>query len=179
MAAPMSERWLTPRLLARAPTAVDAGDYRDLFLDPAVADWLRPAPDRALGEVEILGMLKADERHWEEHGFGPWALVEQDGGALVGRGGLRWTELGEGWVVELPWAIASRHWNRGFATEAATAAVAWAGRLGLAEVVALIVAANVASRRVAEKAGMRVGGETGHAGLPHLVYRGRPASPQL
>jgi RimJ/RimL family protein N-acetyltransferase len=175
----MSERWLTPRLLARAPTATDASDYRDLFLDPAVADWLRPAPDRALGEVEILGMLKADERHWEEHGFGPWALVEQDGGALVGRGGLRWTELGEGWVVELPWAVASRHWNRGFATEAATAAVGWAGRLGMAEVVALIVPANVASRRVAEKAGMRVEGETEHAGLPHLVYRGRPASPRL
>jgi [ribosomal protein S5]-alanine N-acetyltransferase len=175
----MNEQWRTERLLARTPTAADALDYRDLFLDPAVADWLRPTPDRPLGEVEILGMLKADERHWEEHGFGPWVLVEQDGGAVVGRGGLRWTELGAGWVVELPWVVASQHWNRGFATEAAAAAVRWAGTLGMAEVVALIVAANVASRRVAEKAGLRVEGEAEHAGLPHLVYRGRPASLQL
>jgi RimJ/RimL family protein N-acetyltransferase len=175
----MSEPWRTSRLLAREPTAADASDYRDLFLDPAVADWLRPTPDRPLGEVEILGMLKADERHWEVHGFGPWVLVEQDGGAVVGRGGLRWTELGEAWAVELPWAVASAHWNRGFATEAATAAVEWAGKLGMPDVVALIVPANTASRRVAEKAGMRVDGEADHAGLPHLVYRCRPVSPGL
>jgi len=38
-------------------------------------------------------------------------------------------------------------------------------------VVALILAGNRASRRVAEKLGMTEAGTARHAGLPHLVYR--------
>ncbi len=90
---------------------------------------------------------------------------------MVGRGGLQWTGLEAGRVVELPWAIASQHWNRGFATEAADAALVWARELGLREAVALITADNDPSRRVAEKIGMRPEGQTVHGGLPHIVYR--------
>ncbi len=80
-------------------------------------------------------------------------------------------------VVELPWAIGSEHWNRGLAAEAALAAIEWAGSLGLHEVVALIMAGNSRSRKVAEKAGLRREGETRHAGLPHLMYRLSLADP--
>jgi RimJ/RimL family protein N-acetyltransferase len=167
----MEGQRLTERLLARAPGPADRDGYRDLFIDPAVAVWLRPTPTEPMSEAEILGMLGADERHWAEHGFGPWVLVEREEGAMVGRGGLRWTELDEGWAVELPWAIGSARWSRGLATEAAVAAVDAAAALGLPEVIALIVPTNARSRRVAEKAGLAAGGETLHAGLPHLVYR--------
>ena len=159
------------RLSARPPQRSDEDGYRRLFLDEAVGEWLGPMPGRRLAEAEVLGMLRADERHWEEHGFGPWVLTEKEDGEVVGRGGLRWTELDSGWVVELPWAIGSAHWNQGFASEAATAAVEWARELSLPEVIALIVPANGRSRRVAEKAGLAVDGETLHAGLPHLIYR--------
>jgi len=161
----------TARLLVRPPQRTDQEAYLRLFLDPAVGEWLGRSPTRPFGEPEILGMLGADERHWDEHGFGPWVLEERDGGTMVGRGGLRWTELEDGWAVELPWAVASDYWGRGFATEAALAAVEQARALELPEVIALIVPANARSRRVAEKAGLALDGETRHAGLPHLVYR--------
>jgi RimJ/RimL family protein N-acetyltransferase len=170
----VSEVRSTPRLLVRPPRNSDREAYLSLFLDPAVGEWLGRSPAEPLGEAGILGMLSADERHWGEYGFGPWVLEERDGGAIVGRGGLRWTELEDGWTVELPWAVASEHWGRGIATEAALAAVEQAGALKLPEVIALIVPRNTRSRRVAEKAGLELGGETRHAGLPHLVYRLRP-----
>jgi len=170
----MSETRSTARLLARPPRRADQKAYLSLFLDPTVGEWLGRSPAEQLGEAEILGMLAADERHWDEYGFGPWVLEELDGGAIVGRGGLRWTELEEGWSVELPWAIASECWGRGFATEAALAAIEHAATLKLPEVIALIVPGNARSRRVAEKAGLELAGQTRHAGLPHLVYRLRP-----
>jgi len=163
----MSDAWSTQRLLARPPQRADRDAYLDLFLDPSVGASLGRSPDERLGEAQILGMLSADERHWDEYGFGPRVLLEQDG-AMVGRGGLRWTELEEGWAVELPWSVASEHWGRGLATEAALAAVAQARSLQLPEVIELIVPGNARSRRVAEKAGLALDGETQQAGLRHL-----------
>ena len=51
--------------------------------------------------------------------------------------------------------MAAEHWGKGYATEAALAAVDFAfGRLGLDELVSFTVPGNSASRRVMEKLGM-------------------------
>lgn len=161
----------TERLVARRPQPSDLEGYRALLLDPDVEARLRPAGAAPMDEAGVADRLAADEAHWEEHGFGPWSLFERDGGALVGRGGLQWTTVRSAAAVELPWAIASQHWNRGFATEAAEAALDWARTMPLSQVVSLITPDNAASRRVAEKIGMRQEGTTVHGGLSHLVYR--------
>lgn len=167
----MSCEWRTARLLAKRPSSANQSAYRALLLDPAVGEWLRPPPLEPFDDAAILGLLSKDERHWSEHGFGPCALIEEATGSMVGRGGLQRTELDDMPTVELPWTIDSAHWGRGLATEAASAALEWARSSGLPEVVALIMAGNTASRRVAEKIGLSPDGETLHAGLPHLVYK--------
>jgi RimJ/RimL family protein N-acetyltransferase len=177
MAGPGGEAQRTGRLLARRPGPADLDGYAAVLLDPQVESRLRAESDPPFDETTVRRWLAADEAHWEEHSFGPWALIEAETGAMVGRGGLRWTEVEERAVVELPWAIASAHWNRGLATEAAAAALGWAGSLALDRVVALVVPGNVASRRVAEKIGMRVEGRAMHAGLRHLVYGATPTGP--
>jgi len=116
-------------------------------------------------------MLGEDVRHWADHDFGPWALIDREGGSFVGRGGLCWTEVEGKPVVELPWTIDPDHQGRGLATEAALAAVDWARSLGLREIVTMTIPANQASIRVAEKAGFEVSGETERKGLRHLLYR--------
>jgi RimJ/RimL family protein N-acetyltransferase len=161
----------TARLLARPPEPDDEQGYRRLFLDPAVGEWLRPAPMKPFDEPEAAEMLGEDLRHWAEHGFGPWVLTAREDGSMVGRGGLRWTEIEDRLTVELPWAIRSDRWGEGLASEAASAAVEWAGTLGLEEVAALVLPGNLRSRRVAEKAGLELAGDALHAGIPHLVYR--------
>jgi RimJ/RimL family protein N-acetyltransferase len=165
------EQRLTERLIGRPPEPSDLDAYAAVLLDPEVEVRLRAAQAPRMDERGVAERLAADEAHWKQHGFGPWTLIERESGLVVGRGGLQWTGLEERKVVELPWAIASQHWNRGFATEAAEAALGWARELGLPEAVALITPDNDPSRRVAEKIGMRQEGQTVHGGLPHLVYR--------
>jgi [ribosomal protein S5]-alanine N-acetyltransferase len=127
------------------------------------------------GEGDIEEMLAEDRRHWADHGFGPWVLVAREDGSVAGRGGLRWTEIDDRLTVELPWAIRSDLWGQGLASEAASAAVEWAGALELPEVAALVLPGNLRSRRVAENAGLELAGDTLHAGMPHLVFRLAPA----
>jgi RimJ/RimL family protein N-acetyltransferase len=167
------EQRQTERLTCRPTEPSDLDGYLAVLLDPAVEVRLRPARAAPMDEEGVAERLAADEVHWAKHGFGPWTLIEREGGRVVGRGGLQWTGLEGRQVVELPWAIASQHWNRGFATEAAEAALAWGRELGLEQAVALITPDNDPSRRVAEKIGMRLEGQTVHGGLPHLVYRAR------
>ena len=167
----VADEWLTERLLARPPSPSDQDGYRSLLLDPEVGEWLRPAPLPPFDDADAMAILAADERHWADHGFGPWVLVERAGRTMVGRGGLQQIEVDGAPAVELPWAIRSDHWNRGLASEAAAAAVAWAETIGLPEVVALTTPENRVSRRVAEKSGFVLDGETRHGGIPHLVYR--------
>ena len=55
--------------------------------------------------------------------------------------------------TELGWAILSRHWGHGYATEAALAAREWARQRGQERIVSLIEPRNVRSVRVADKLG--------------------------
>ena len=159
------------RVLIRQPDPGDGDSYEALLLEPAVSAWLRPEPLPPFHRADIEEMLADDLRHWREAGFGPWALVEAEGGALVGRVGLRRTSIGGELVTELAWTVRPAWQGRGLATAAAVEALELARSVGVEEVVALVLPANLASRRVAEKAGMRSTGEVTHAGLPHLLYR--------
>ncbi len=159
------------RVLLRPPLPADAEGYVALFFEPAVAAWLRPAPLPPFSETEITEMLHDDVRIWRDGGFGPWALVEAEGGTVVGRVGLRRTSVGGELATELAWTVALDWQGQGLATGAALAGIDFARELGIDAVVALVLPANSASRRVAAKSGMREAGEVEHAGLPHLIYR--------
>src|SRR5262249_5031224 len=87
-------------------------------------------------------------------GTGWWALERKDTGAFIGQvGAFRrdgQTDLELGWVVHRP------HWNHGFATEAARAALEHAlTTLGEERAISQIAPENAASIRVAERIGQR------------------------
>lgn len=159
-------------VLIRQPKPGDEAGYEQLLLDPEVSTWLRPEPLSPFSSAEIAEMLADDLRHWRDAGFGPWVLVEGEGEELVGRVGLHRTSVGGELVTELAWTVRPGWQGRGLATAAAAEGLALARSVGLRELVALVLPANVASCRVAEKVGMRPsGGTVTHAGLPHLLYR--------
>lgn len=163
----------TERLLARKPTPDDRAIYHSHFTQPEVERWLRPSPLPPFDAQVIDELIVGDCTHWADHGFGPWILIDRETGEFAGRGGLAWTAVEGLAEVELPWSIEPHLHNRGLATEAATAATAWARDLGFDQVIALTLPTNVPSRRVAEKAGFEQVDEVTHAGLPHLLFRRR------
>lgn len=73
--------------------------------------------------------------------------------------------------IEIGWSIYRRHWNNGYATEAALAALDFAlDTLAANRVVALIAKMNVASVRVATKIGMRCEGTSDVYGDTDWLY---------
>ena len=101
---------------------------------------------------------------------------------MVGLSRVRFAPM-EG-AVEVGWRLARVHWGQGYATEAARGWLEHGfGVMGLEEIVAFTVPANLASQRVMARLGMRrdpgrdfehPAMPEGHALRPHLVYAHRP-----
>ena len=81
-------------------------------------------------------------------------IAPRPSGAFVGRVGLHYPE---GWPEpEIGWALAHRYWGRGYAFEAATAALRVAfATLDWSRAVSLISPPNLRSIRLAERLGAR------------------------
>ncbi|HYQ78437.1 MAG TPA: GNAT family N-acetyltransferase [Solirubrobacterales bacterium] len=167
----MVEGLQTERLLLRRPSVEDRALYHAHFTHPEVERWLRPSPLPPFNSGAIEELVEGDQAHWADHGFGPWVLIERPSGAFAGRGGLHWTTVEDVAMVELAWSVEPRLHGNGYATEMASAAIERARELEIEELVALVLPANTASRRVAEKLGCEPAGEVEHASLPHLLFR--------
>jgi RimJ/RimL family protein N-acetyltransferase len=107
--------------------------------------------------------------HWQLRGFGMWAVEELGTGAFVGRVGLHYPE---GWPDrEVAWALAREFWGRGYALEAARAALREAFEsLGWPRVISLIDPGNTRSVRLAQRLGGRLEGEATIRGHHVAIY---------
>lgn len=96
--------------------------------------------------------MAAGVGHWTLRGYGPWAIEEKGSARWVGYSGL-WSP--EGWPEpELMWGLAADSHGRGYATEAARCARAFAYReLGWTTLTSYIDPCNGPSLRVAERLG--------------------------
>jgi RimJ/RimL family protein N-acetyltransferase len=143
-------RIVTDRLILRGFDASDIEAYAALMADPAVTRYL--GDGRPLGRPEAWRQLALIIGHWTLRGFGLWAVEERATGALVGRVGCYEPE---GWpACEVGYVLSREVWGRGYATEAARAALGYAyDVLARDRVVSLIHAENAASIRVAKRLG--------------------------
>ncbi|MFJ2993330.1 GNAT family N-acetyltransferase [Pandoraea sp. NPDC087047] len=97
-------------------------------------------------------------QHLETHGFGPWALEIPGVTPFAGFVGLMRVGFDAPFVpaVEIGWRLARAWWSKGYATEAASAAARYAFEtLGMDSLVSFTVPANVRSRAVMQRIGMR------------------------
>ena len=74
-------------------------------------------------EEETARVLAECDAHWQQHGFGLWAVRERASGAFAGRGGLKHTYVGGRDEVEVAYALLPQYWGRGLATELAAVSV--------------------------------------------------------
>ncbi len=147
----------TERMLLRRWRPEDAAPMVAINRDPEVTRLL----NRRVDAAAVAAFHAAALAHWEEHGFGIWALESTqpaDAGEFLGFAGFahlppHLAAAGPG--PELGWRLAPTAWGRGLATEAARAALARGieERPGV-EVIAVINPRNERSQRVAAKLGM-------------------------
>jgi ribosomal-protein-alanine N-acetyltransferase len=149
---------------------------RALYADPEVTRYLPGADVSPLERTRRFYDFVTE--HWARHGFGIWAVTDRASGELLGQCGLSRVEELE--TVELDYSLARAAWGRGLASEAAGAAVRHAFEtLRLPALIALVMAGNVASVRVAERLGFQYerdvqlfGVELRLYGLSAARYRG-------
>lgn len=151
----------TPRLLIRQRTPADVDACIEMDRDPEVTRYIAgPWNDRTAHRR----LVEFRTTRPYPPGLGYWSIRE----ASAPNDFIGWVLLipdhGVGPEVEIGWRLVRRAWGRGMATEAARALLNHAFEtVNLEHVIADIASENMASRRVAEKIGMKqmmdIGGE--------------------
>ncbi|PCE27483.1 hypothetical protein BWP39_02995 [Paraburkholderia acidicola] len=163
----------TARLRLRKPSLDDAATVLAIFSDPATSRFNPAGPMRDIGAARAR--LDAWLAHWDEYGFGYWAIHETNApDTVIGFGGLLWRPLrGYTGRLQLGYRFATAAWGRGLATEFAQDAIDFAHRKVSADVLAVVSPGNAASIRVLEKAGMRQIGDINDISgqPPSLVFK--------
>lgn len=147
----------TPRLILRGWRPEDFPAYAAMLADDDTARYIT-ARGRALSEAEAWSEAAWLVGHWQMLGYGMFVVEERATGAFLGRiGPLHppwWPDL------EMAWALAPRARGRGYATEAARAAIGWTfASVELDRIVSIIHPLNTASQAVAGRLGERRTGE--------------------
>lgn len=134
------------RLVLRQWHDDDLREFAALCADPQVMRYF-PAP---LTRVEAAALIGRVRGHFNEYGFGLWALERKDSGAFIGMTGLLNVNFDAPFApaVEIGWRLARRHWGLGFASEAAWTCLRCAfAQLRLEEVVSFTSECNLPSQR--------------------------------
>lgn len=145
-------------------------DWRALHEHFSDAECTRYTFRRALTEAASWRAMASMAGHWLLRGYGPYAVEEKATGTVLGTVGpwypLEWPE------AEIKWALARRHWGRGFASEAVRAVQRMAhAHMPGPPPISLIDSRNEFSIRLAMAVGATLEREMEFAGGPFHVYR--------
>ena len=175
----------TARLLLRPWRPEDRVPFARMNADPRVMEFF-PA---VLSREESDARADRIEKHFQQHGFGNWAVEIPGTTSFAGFLGLGYPGFQAHFTpaVEIGWRLAAEYWNQGYASEGARAVLDFGFTcLGLDEIVSFTVPLNLRSRRVMEKIGMAHSPQDdfdhplladGHPLRRHVLYRLRRPEP--
>ena len=107
--------------------------------------------------------------HWQEYGYGWWAVQKKRQGHLIGWCGLQY--LPDTDEIEIAYLLDKNFWGNGLATEASISSLEFGFReLGIQEIVGIVHTKNGASIRVLEKLGMSYPERKLYFGMDCLRY---------
>lgn len=152
----------TKRLILRQYTGHDAQNLLELNTDPVIRRWL---PDVPVEPGKIQEHIKQYALYYRKYdGYGVWAMIEKSTQKHIGWfmflpvQDLPWydPELNRPGEIELGFCLKPDTWGKGYATEAALSVISKAfAEPGVRHIIGTCLAANTASIRVMEKAGMK------------------------
>jgi RimJ/RimL family protein N-acetyltransferase len=146
----VSETIETLRLLLRRPTLTDRAFLTSLFQNEQVKRFLGGALSPLAAEERVARLF----RSWEPiegQAWGEWVVCEKGSSEAVGICSLGFFET----EIEVAYMLAPAYWGYGYATEAATACLAYGFQtLQLDHIIGVTQEANHGSQRVLENLGM-------------------------
>ena len=170
----MTDTFRTERTILRRWSSDDVEPFAEINADTVVMRYF-PA---TLTFDETRAMIERIESHFDEHGFGLWAV--EVNGRLAGFTGLNTTTFDTpmGPHVEIGWRYATWAWGQGYATEAAREALSVGFEKGLSAIYSFTTESNMRSENVMKRIGMSRRSEfdfdhprtPGWWGQRHIVY---------
>jgi RimJ/RimL family protein N-acetyltransferase len=155
----------TERLSLRHFVPQDRDALMDVFGDVEVMRF----GDGVQTKAWVEEWLRLCIESYRTRGFGPYAVVEEHSGNLIGYCGLFYFADVNGQAeIEIGYRLARSAWGKGYATEAVRAVQEYAfNTLNIKRLIAIIDPSNVASIRVAEKIGMHYEADVMFEGYNH------------
>jgi RimJ/RimL family protein N-acetyltransferase len=141
------------RLILRPWRDDDLAPFAEMGRDPRVMAYIGPLQQ----EDEVRAAIARQQAFQARLGHCFWAIERRSDGAFLGFCGLKPgpDETPIAGAVEIGWRLAHDAWGQGYAREAAQASLDWAWQRGIARVAAITVPANVRSRTLMARLGMR------------------------
>jgi len=142
-------RLQTERLILRALRPEDFEEYARFMADPDVMRYLSGDP---LSRADAWRSMASVMGHWMLRGYGMWAVERKEDGAFIGRVGMH---NPEGWpALEVGWTLGKDYWGKGYASEAARAAMHYAfATQPVDSMISVIDPGNIPSQKVAARLG--------------------------
>lgn len=167
----------TERLILRGRTKADFPAYAAMWAAPEVARYTTVTP---LNEEDAWIKFTRMEGLWALTGYGFWIVEEKLTGSLIGEIGLadfkRNIAPSLDGMPEFGWILAPSAHGKGYAKEAARAAIGWAEEKFPATTFCCIIdTANAPSIGVAESLGFRSVGFSPYKGVEIGVFHRPPA----
>lgn len=167
----------TPRLMLRPWRESDLPLFAEQNADPMVMQFITGV----LTRKESDAYVERARAHFAQNGFCKWAVEAPGVAPFIGAVGLTYVKFEATFTpaVEVAWRLNRLYWGRGYATEAAQAAIEDGfNRVGLAEIVSMTALVNTASMKVMARLGMMRSFEFDHPHHPegdplrrHVLYR--------
>ncbi|TGE14083.1 GNAT family N-acetyltransferase [Hymenobacter elongatus] len=162
----------TERLLLREILPTDADGLFALNSDPEVLRYLGAEPIRTIEESRA--QVDFIRQQYLANGIGRWAVVEKQTNAFIGWSGLKLVAgptNGHSNYHDLGYRFVRQYWGRGYATEAAHAALRYGfDTLRLPAIYAVADVENTASNQVLQKVGLQFIETFALEGVPHNWY---------
>ena len=161
----------TDRLFFREFVSSDAQGMFELDSNPEVHRYLGNKPVQSIEECRAA--IANIREQYKKNGIGRWAAILKETGEFIGWAGLKVERNvnGRERFYDLGYRFIQRHWGKGYATEAAIGFVNYGfNEMKLEIINAYADAANAASRRVLEKAGLIFIENFGDAGDEEAWY---------
>ncbi len=144
------------RLQYDQPAAKDFERFYAIHADPE-NNLFNPAGamDRPTAVTAFDRLLQ----HWNEHGFGPWAIKLIGSETIMGFGGLSFRMYGEALKLNVGYRFDKAFWGYGYATELLVYTINYGfNTLQKGQLFAIVRPTHIASIKVLEKCAMQLTG---------------------